>query len=263
MLKDNILANQNHPSILLWSIGNELPSPATPAEARYISGDQVSTPLVLRTQQGVTPGSHAQHSQNLEALVAHMPGILVMTPFSVSDAYWMLRAAIADERPVLFIEHRALYAQTGVIAPAETALPPGQAAVFRPGTDVTIVSWSRAVGWAADVADRLAGEGVSAEVMDLRSLVPLDLDAVVASARKTGHVVVLHEAVRFGGFGAEVAASVAEVAFGVLQRPVQRFGAASTPTPAAPGLQEQFLPDLQHVTDSILAARKVASYQAS
>ncbi len=231
------------------------------AKARYISGDQVSTPLVLRSQQGVTPGSHAQHSQNLEALFAHMPGIAVMTPYSVSDAYWMLRAAIADDRPTLVIEHRALYSRTGVIASAEAALPPDRAAVVRPGTDVTIVSWSRAVGWAADVADRLAGQGLSPEVIDLRSLVPLDLDTVVESARKTGHVVVLHEAVRFGGFGGEVAASVSEVAFDALRHPVQRFGAASTPTPAAPGLQDQFLPDLAHVADSIVAARSVVSYQ--
>jgi pyruvate/2-oxoglutarate/acetoin dehydrogenase E1 component len=232
------------------------------AKARYISGDQVSTPLVLRTQQGVTPGSHAQHSQNLEALFAHMPGIGVMAPYSVSDAYWMLRAAIADDRPTLVIEHRALYTGMGVIATAAEALPPDRAAVVRAGTDLTLVSWSRAVRWATDVADRLAAQGVSAEVIDLRSLVPLDLDTVVASARRTGHVVVLHEAVRFGGFGAEVAASVSEVAFHALRLPVQRFGAASTPTPAAPGLQEQFLPDLARVTDSIVATRAVATSAA-
>ena len=224
------------------------------AKARYISGDQVTTPLVLRTQQGVTPGSHPQHSQNLEALFAHTPGLVVLMPYSVSDAYWMLRAAIADERPTIIIEHRALYQQTGDIA-AKAALPLDRADVVRSGTDLTIVSWSRAVGWALELAGRLDGHGLSAEVIDLRSIAPIDLDTVVASARRTGHVVVLHEAVQFAGFGAEVAASVSERAFADLRYPVQRFGSASTPTPAAPTLQRSFLPDLDRVTESVLRAR--------
>ncbi len=225
------------------------------AKAHFMSGGQLSVPLVLRTQGGTGGRAGAQHSQSLEAWLTHVPGLKVVMPSSAADAAGLLAAAIADPNPVVFVENKSLYfRREAAVEPAPEPLPLGQTHRLRAGRDVTIVALSRLVGDAMEAAQRLAGEGIEAEVFDPRTLVPLDLDPIAASVRRTGRAVVAHEAVRTGGFGAELAAQLQAAAFDYLEAPIQRVGAPFTPVPLSPGLEDAYRPG----ADDIYAAAQAA-----
>jgi pyruvate dehydrogenase E1 component beta subunit len=212
------------------------------AKAHAMSGGQLSVPLVLRTQGGAGQRGGAQHSQSLEAWLTHVPGLKVLMPASAADAAGLLASAIADPGPVVFVENKALYFKRAELADDPPPVPIGVARTLREGGDVTIVALSRLVDEALVAAEELAGEGIAAEVIDPRTLVPLDLEAIVASVRRTGRLVIAHEAVRFGGFGAEIAAAVGAVAFDDLDAPIERVGAPFAPIPLSPPLEDAYLP---------------------
>jgi pyruvate dehydrogenase E1 component beta subunit len=214
------------------------------AKLRYMSGGQLAIPLTVRIQAGASGAMGAHHSQSLEAWLAHVPGLRVVAASTPADAYGLLRSAIRDPDPVVFIEHRALYWTRGLVETGDAGgIPIGRAEVRRAGRDVTILSWSRMAATALAAAELLAAEGIDAEVIDLRSLQPLDVDAIVASVRRTGRAVVAHEAVTFAGLGSEVAAIIQAEAFDALAAPVERVGAPFTPVPASPELERLFVPD--------------------
>lgn len=226
------------------------------ANVRYLHRGSRSAPLVVRCQQGATPGSCAQHSQSLEALLAHIPGLKVGISSNPHDAYAMLRAAVHDPDPVVVIENRALYASEGPVyldSPLESV---AGAKVRRHGTDVLIVSWGRMVSEAEAAADALSREGISAAVLDLRWLTPFDERAVIDLARELRRVLIVHEANLTGGFGAEVAARITEHAFEELVGPVVRLATPDVRMPAAPALQSALLPSC---TTIVAAARRLAS----
>lgn len=211
------------------------------AKLRYMSGGQLSVPMVVRVQQGALGAWGAHHSQSLEAWLAHIPGLKVVAPSTGADAHQLLRAAIQDDDPVLFLEHRALYFKND--PPGLGKVPVSGARVLRPGRDVTIVSYQKTVWDAMDAAKTLAGEGIEAEVVDLRWLSPIDWDSIIDSVRRTHRLVVAHEAVTTGGLGAEIAARVTLEAFDDLDAPAERVGAPFTPVPASPVLEAAFVPD--------------------
>ena len=218
------------------------------AKAHAMSGGQLSVPMVLRTQGGAGRRSAAQHSQSLEAWLTHVPGLKVVMPSRAADAAGLLRSAIDDAGPVVFVEHKALYFRREEVADGEPdRVPLGVARTARRGRDVTIVALSRMVGEALAAADRLAGEGIEAEVIDPRTLVPLDIDAIVESVRRTNRLVVAHEAVRQSGFGAEIAAQAGLAAFDFLDAPVERVGAPFAPVPFSPPLEDAWLPGADDV----------------
>jgi pyruvate dehydrogenase E1 component beta subunit len=221
------------------------------AKLRYMSGGQLAIPLTVRMQAGASGAFGAHHSQSLEAWFAHVPGLKVVAPSTPGDAYGLLRAAVRDPDPVICIEHRALYWSRGSVALTEEGIVPiGHAVVRRPGRDLTILSWSRMTTTAMEAASVLEAEGIAAEVIDVRSLQPLDTDLIVESVRRTRRAVVAHEAVRFGGFGAEVAATVAAEAFAELDAPVERVGAPFVPVPASPALERLFVPGASTIADA-------------
>jgi pyruvate/2-oxoglutarate/acetoin dehydrogenase E1 component/TPP-dependent pyruvate/acetoin dehydrogenase alpha subunit len=217
------------------------------AKAHFMSGGQLRVPLVLRTQGGAGTRGAAQHSQSLEAWLTHIPGLKVMMPSRAADAAGLLVSALADPNPVVFIEHKNLYFRKEEVPGDPEPVPLGSARVARQGADVTIVALSRMVGEALAAAERLAGDGIEAEVIDPRTLVPLDLDAIVASVRRTNRLVVAHEAVEHGGFGAEIAAEVQAAAFDDLDAPIERVGAPFEPVPLSPPVEDAYLPGADEV----------------
>ncbi len=221
------------------------------AKYRYMSGGQLAVPMVVRTQAGAAGGAAAQHSQSLEAWFTHVPGLVVVTPSSALEAYGLLKSAIRLGDPVLFIEHKRLYAQREAF-PDDFVLPElGRARIARSGSDVTIISYSAMVREALDAADSLAAEGISAEVLDLRTLLPLDLATIAQSVCRTHRVVVAHEAVRNGGFGAEVAARIGTELFDELDAPVRRVGCPFAPLPFAPELERAMLPGAAQIVQAV------------
>jgi len=211
-------------------------------------------PLVLRTQGGAGGRAGAQHSQSLEAWLTHVPGLKVVMPSCAADAAGLLHSAIADPNPVVFVENKALYFRREM-APAEPApVPLGRARTVRAGRDVTVVALSRLVGEALEAAEQLAQRGIEAEVIDPRTLTPLDLDTIVASVRRTEHVVVAHEAVCIGGFGAEITAELQAAAFDYLDAPIERVGAPFTPVPVSPGLEDAYRPGREQVYAAAMVA---------
>jgi 2-oxoisovalerate dehydrogenase E1 component len=213
------------------------------AKLRYMTGGRVSVPLTIRTQFGAGRSSGAQHSQSLEAMLAHVPGLAVVMPSTPADAYGLLRAAIAYDGPVIVIEHRLLYEKSGPGFTDDHFVPIGKAAVTRTGADVTIVSYSRMAAESLAAAERLARDGIDAEVIDLRTIAPLDWDTVLASFAKTSRMVVAAEAVVDFGVGAEVAARAVDAGFWNLDAPVLRVGAPPTPAPYSPALEQAWVPD--------------------
>ena len=208
------------------------------AKARFMFGGQSRAPMVIRKPIGMWRSSAAQHSQSLESWYVHIPGLVVVCPSTPQDNYSMMRAAIACDDPVVYLEHKNIWGLEGdVDVSLEVEL--GAASVRREGGDVTIVSWSDTANLAVRAAETLAGQGISAEVIDLRSLWPWDRPLVLASVRKTGRLVVAHEAVAVGGFGAEVVATVAEHAGDALTGPVRRLGAPRSLVAYAPNLEDQ------------------------
>ena len=221
------------------------------AKMPFMTGGAAQMALTVRTQFGAGRSSGSQHSQSLEALLAHIPGLSVVMPSTPADTYGLLRAAIQDPNPVVFIENRLLYGMKGPQPPAAYILPIGRSAVVRPGTDVTVVSISRMVHEALAAAESLAGEGVSVEVIDLRTVSPLDTAPILESVHKTSRLLIAHEAVVPFGIGAEIAATVAREAFWDLDAPIQRVGPVATPPPYAPELERAWLPDRDDIAEAI------------
>jgi len=226
------------------------------AQNRFMFGGQARVPMVMRTQGGSGRGNAAQHSKSLEAWFAHVAGLKVVMPSSPADAKGLLTSSIRDDDPVIFLEHKLLYRTKGQVPTGEHLVPLGRAEVKRPGTDLTIITWSREVLLSLEAADRLAADGIEAEVIDLRSLVPLDRDAVLASVRKTHRLLVVHEAIKRGGFGGEIAAMVAEEAFDDLDAPPRRLAGLETPIPYAQHLEKTVVPQVE---DIVRVARELVA----
>ena len=226
------------------------------AKIRYMLGGAVSVPVVMRFPSGSGTGAAAQHSQSLEAWTAHVPGLKVVQPATPADAKGLLLAALEDPDPVMIYEHKILYKMKGHVPEGYYTTPIGKAAVMREGKDLTIVATSIMVHKALDAAETLAAEGIDAEVIDLRTIRPMDRDTVLASVRKTGRLVCVYEAVKTLGVGAEVSAMVAESdAFDYLDAPIIRLGGAECPIPYNPELEKAVVPQ---VPDILEAARNLA-----
>lgn len=224
------------------------------AKLHYMSGGQLKVPLTIRVQCGIAGNMGAHHSQSLEAWFLHVPGLKVVVPSNAADAKGLLRAAIRDDNPVLFVEHRGLYWSRAHVPDGEKVVPIGKASVVREGSDVTVVALSKMVEAALEAAAALSTDRISAEVIDPRTLCPLDLETIVASVKKTGRLVIVHEAVEQGGAGAEIATKVQQEAFYYLDSPILRIAAPNAPVPCSPPLEKQFLPGKERIID---AARKV------
>jgi pyruvate dehydrogenase E1 component beta subunit len=221
------------------------------AKYRYMSGGQLSVPMVVRTQAGAAGGAAAQHSQSLEAWFIHVPGLVVVAPSSPVEAYGLLKSAIRLGDPVLFIEHKRLYTMREEL-PEGLDLPPiGKARVAREGSDVTLIAYSAMLATALDAAEDLATAGISVEVLDLRTLLPLDMETIAASVSKTHRVVVAHEAVQNGGVGAEIAARIGSELFDELDAPVMRVGCPFVPIPFAPELERALLPGRENIVSAV------------
>jgi pyruvate dehydrogenase E1 component beta subunit len=220
------------------------------AKMHYMFGGQVHVPMVVRTQGGSGRGNGAQHSQSLEAWFAHVPGLVVIMPSTPYDVKGLLKSAIRDDNPVVFLEHKMLYRAEGVVPETDYTIPIGKADIKRAGIDVTIVVTSWMVPRALAAAEELATEGTSVEVIDPRTLRPLDEETILASVRKTGRALVVHEAVKFGGIGAEIAAMIMEQAFDYLDAPVRRLAGVDIPIPYAAVLEQAAVP----TTEEIVAA---------
>lgn len=221
------------------------------AKLRYLSGGKSSFPLVVRIKNGSGHGAGCQHSHNLEAWVAHCPGLKVVMPSTPADAKGLLKSAIRDENPIIFIENMGLYFQPGPVPDEEYLIPLGKADVKRQGKDVTVVTWSNMVGVALTAANQLSQEGVEVEVMDLRTLTPLDKETILVSVRKTGRLVVLHEATRTGGFAGEISAIVMEEALSSLKAPLRRVTGPDIPVPSSPPLEAFYLPNAEKLISAI------------
>ena len=230
------------------------------AKIRYMFGGHATVPMVLRTPAGSGTGAAAQHSQSLEALFAHVPGLKVVMPSTPADVKGLLIASIRDDNPVIFVENKLLYNTTGPVPEGDYVIPLGVADIKREGSDVTIVATSIEVLRALEAADLLAEEDIDAEVVDPRCLTPFDEETVTASVRKTGRLIVVHEAPKHGGFGAEIAARIAEgPAFDYLDAPIRRLGGVSAPIPYNPSLERASVPQVE---DIIRAAREIMGRSA-
>jgi pyruvate/2-oxoglutarate/acetoin dehydrogenase E1 component len=219
------------------------------AKIRYMSAGQVTLPMVIRTQAGAGRGKGSTHSQYLEALFFHVPGIKVALPSNPYDAKGMLKTAIRDNSPVLFIENAFLYNAKAEVPEEDYVVPFGRAEVKIEGKDLTVVSYSVMVGKCLEAAQALSDSGISAEVIDLRTVVPLDLDSVVASVQKTGRLLIVHEACKKGGIGAEIASQVGGRAFDYLDAPIMRIGAKEAPIPFAEPLELAIIPGVEEIVE--------------
>ncbi len=226
------------------------------AQNRFMFGGQARVPMVLRTQGGSGRGNAAQHSKSLEAWFAHVAGLKVVMPSTPADAKGLLTAAIRDDDPVIFIEHKLLYRTKGPVPEGEYVVPLGAADVKRRGADLTLVTWSREAIFSLEAAEKLAAEGVDAEVIDLRTLVPLDRETMLASVRRTHRLLVVHEAVKRGGYGAEIVSLIAEEAFDDLDAPPRRLAGLETPIPYAQHLEKSVVPQVE---DIVRAAKELVA----
>jgi 2-oxoisovalerate dehydrogenase E1 component len=221
------------------------------AKLHFMTGGKATLPLTVRTQFGAGRSSGSQHSQSLEVLLAHIPGLTVVMPSTPWETYGLLRTAIRDPNPVVFIENRLLYGKKGPRPSEDLRIPLGKARIVRAGEHVTLVSYSRMVHECMTAAEAVAAEGIDVEVIDLRTIAPLDRETVVASVKKTSRLVVAHEAVADFGVGAEVVASVAHDAFWYLDAPLRRVGARTMPAPYAPSLEKLWLPDHERIIEAL------------
>jgi pyruvate/2-oxoglutarate/acetoin dehydrogenase E1 component len=224
------------------------------AKNRYMFGGKTRVPMVIRTEGGTGRCIAAHHSQSLEALWVHFPGIYVVMPSTPYDAKGLLKASIRDDNPVMFIEHKMLYGVTGPVPEEEYIIPLGVADVKREGKDVTVVTYSRMVYRALEAADKLAEEGISVEVIDLRTLKPLDLETIVNSVKTTGRLVGVTEAYRTGSFLGEIFTLVNEEAFDYLDAPMVRVAAEDVPVPMSETLEAAAVPSTQSVIEGIRKA---------
>jgi pyruvate dehydrogenase E1 component beta subunit len=232
-------------------LANEIP------KVRYMTGGQVTVPLVVRTANGGGLGFGAQHSQAVENWAFTVPGLKVVAPSTPADVVGLMASAIRSDDPVVFFEHKGLFASKGPAAPAGHVVPLGEAAVVRPGTDITLVGLASTVPVALAAAETLAGEGVSAEVVDLRCLVPLDMSTVLRSVQRTSRLLVVEENPYQGGWGGTVASIVADEGFELLDAPIRRIAAACVPLPFADTLEDQVIPTVHTVVDAV---RRLAAY---
>jgi len=212
------------------------------AKLHYMSGGQLSIPLTVRVQCGISGAMGAHHSQSLEAWLAHVPGLKIVMPSNPADAKGLLKTAIRDDNPVVFVEHRGLYWSKGQVPDSDHVVAIGKAKVLRQGDHVTIVALSSMLALALAAAEELANEGISAEVIDPRSISPLDVESIVSSVKKTSRMIIVHEAVEQGGIGAEIVARIQNEAFYYLDSPIVRVAAPFAPVPASPGLEQNFTP---------------------
>lgn len=223
------------------------------AKMRYMFGGKISMPMVVRLPAGAGTGGAAQHSQSLEAWVTHVPGLKVVYPSCPQDALGLLLASIDDDNPVMFFEQKTLYGMKGEVDSFEP-IPLGKGKIVRQGDGVTIITYGRQVYTALEAAETLAGEGIEAEVIDIRSLYPLDKALIGQSLEKTGRAIVITEETRRGGYGGEISAIISEEFFDLLDAPVARIGSLDTPVPFAPNLEQVYMPNAR---DIILAAKKM------
>lgn len=229
------------------------------AKLRYMYGGKGKVPMVLRTPAGSGTGAAAQHSQSLEAWVAHIPGLKVVQPSTAYDAKGLLKAAMDDDNPVIFYEHKLLYKTKGDVPEEQYSIPLGKADIKRQGKDITIVATSIMVHKALEAAAVLEKEGIDVEVVDPRTLVPLDEETIIESVKKTGRVIVVHEAVKRGGFGGEIASVIAESeAFDYLDAPIKRLGGLPIPIPYNPNLEKAAVPQ---VADIIAAVKETVRFK--
>jgi pyruvate/2-oxoglutarate/acetoin dehydrogenase E1 component len=220
------------------------------AKVRFLSGGEFSAPMVVRMSYGAGARWGAQHTQSVESWLANVPGLTIVMPSTPYDVVGLLKSAIRSPDPVVFLEHKQMYGKKGEVPDEEFVVPIGKAAIRRPGEDVTIVATGFMVDRALAAAATLAEQGTNAEVIDVRTIVPLDVDTIVESVTRTGRLVVVHEAPVFGGFGAEIAASVANLAFGYLAAPIERLGGAWTPIPFGQVLIDEYLPSEKDVVEA-------------
>ena len=221
------------------------------AKIKYMFGGSATVPLTITTGGGGGLSAAAQHSQSLEALLCHVPGLKVVHPSNPHDMKGLMTACIREDNPTVMIKHKRLLGMQGEVPEEPYVVPLGSANVLRRGTDLTVVAWGRMANEAVDAADRLAGDGIDVEVIDPRTLQPLDTDTIVESVRRTNRAVVVHEAVRFGGLGAEVAAQIQEHAFDHLDAPIGRVAAPFSPVPFSPALEQHYLPDAERIASGI------------
>lgn len=221
------------------------------AKVKHMFGGQMSVPVVFRAVGGGGAQLASTHSQSLEPMFAHVPGLKVVTPATPADAKGLLKSAIRDDDPVLFIEHALLYRVRGEVPEGEHLVPLGKAEVKREGRDITLVAYSRMALVALEAADRLSGEGIEAEVVDLRTLRPLDMETVLTSVRKTNRAVTIEEAWRSYGIGAEVASRIQEEAFDHLDAPIHRVAGVEVPMPYAKNLEQAAIPDARRVVEEV------------
>jgi pyruvate dehydrogenase E1 component beta subunit len=224
------------------------------AKIRFMLGGKANVPLVIRTPYGSGLKLASQHSQSLEAWFVHTPGLLVAMPSTPYDAKGLLVTALRDPNPVVFLEHKLLYPTRGPVPEEQYTIPFGRADIKRPGTDATIVATGLMVSKSLAAADLLAAEGIQAEVVDPRTLVPLDKATIIESVKKTGRLVVVHEAVKRGGFGAEIAGIIAEEAFDYLDGPIKRVAGRNVPIAFNEVLEKKAIPDVENI---VAAARSL------
>ncbi len=222
------------------------------AKIRYMFGGQTTVPMVIRAPDGLIRSGAAQHSQSIEAWFNNIPGIKVVAPSNAADAKGLLKAALRSDDPIIYFENKDLFAKKGEVPEDEDFIVPiGKAAVVKEGKDVTIVSYSIMMGIANKAAEKLEAEGISVEVIDLRTLAPFDKETVIESVKKTHRLLIAHEAVKVGGLGSEVAAVVAEEALDYLDAPIVRVGAKFTPVPFSPTLEEAYRPKMEDIIDGV------------
>ena len=221
------------------------------AKARYLFGGKAKVPIVIRTQGGGGRGNAAQHSQSLEAVYAHIPGLIVVQPATPKDAKGLLKAAIRNDNPVIFIEHKLLYNTKGPVPEGEYLVPLGVAEIKRPGSQLTIVASSRMVLFSLSASEKLADEGIDVEVIDIRTLKPLDMETIGNSVRKTHRLLIVNEGVHSGGFAAEVMARAYEEVFDYLDAPIVRVTAEDVPIPYNEKLELAALPSEQKIMDAV------------
>lgn len=221
------------------------------AKLKYMFGGKATLPLTITTNGGAGLSAAAQHSQSLEALLCHIPGLKVVMPSTPYDVKGLLIACIRDDNPTVFVSNKRMLGVKGEVPEELYEVPLGKGRIVREGDGVTVISYGRMVTEASKAAETLAEEGISVEIVDLRTVQPIDLDLIVESARKTNRVVVVHEAVRFGGLGAEIAAQITEHAFDYLDAPVGRVAAPFSPVPFSPALESHYVPNAARIVQGI------------
>ena len=221
------------------------------AKVRFMFGGQCKVPMVLRAPDGIIRSAAAQHSQSVEAWFMHIPGVKVVIPSNPADAKGLLKAAIRSDDPVLYFEHKVLFPMKGPVPEGDHVVPIGKANVSRKGKDVTIVSYSLMMHRALEAAEKLAAEGIQAEVIDLRTISPIDKETIFESVRKTKRLVIVHEAVKQGGVGAEISALVAEEMIDWLDAPIRRIGAPFVPVPFSPPLEQLVKISADHIVKTV------------